>query len=227
MTTIGIATIPSRERQIERVCRDLSVQADRIVVYANQYRSVPSWVGALGNVTFTTGPDLSDGGKFVASLWADGGYVLTCDDDLLYPPDYVSTTTAAIDRYDRERIVAYHGNVLAPTPIHSYYRGGRTDKVRCLDDQHHDQRISVAGSGVAGWHSDTFYIHPDECRLPCMADLWLAIAAQHARVGMVAIAHRQGWIRQQDVDDTIYDRYWEADEAQTALINAHGRFELW
>lgn len=228
MITVGIATMRRREANIEKVCRDLSPQADQIIVYGNDYLPMPEWVQYQGNVTWTSGPDLTDGGKFVGCLWGWDGYVLTCDDDLNYPENYVEKTVAAIDRYDRERIVSYHGGVLREPPIRSYYADGRSDKVHCLASSRHDIAVSIVGSGVAGWWGPTFAIKPDDCRLPCMADIWMAVQAQVQGIGMTALAHQQGWITHQELSTpTIWDIYVNNDDDQTRVINEHGPFKVY
>ena len=46
--------------------------------------------------------------------WRDGfeGYVLTVDDDIIYPPDYVESHLTWLKAYDNKAITGFHGAVL-------------------------------------------------------------------------------------------------------------------
>lgn len=122
------------------------------------------------------------------------------DDDLIYPPDYVARTLAAIKKYGC--IVTYHGRQLLGEGLH-YYKGHRA--FRCLDHVQNDEMVDVPGTGVMAF--DTRYFHPkglaDSPDLR-MADLvfGLEAAKQNKQIGI--ISHPAKWITHIPNDETIY-----------------------
>ena len=95
MIRIHMASFPPRRAVLGQALASLAGQADRIVLCLNGYEAVPPEIAALDGVEALIPPrDLKDAGKFL-SRPAPGDVVLTCDDDILYPPDYVARTLAA------------------------------------------------------------------------------------------------------------------------------------
>ena len=227
MTTVGIATMAGREGPLRRVLTDLSPQADRIYVWSNDPAGAPSWCTDYdGVVVAPVDEDRTDAGKFYPLSLNLGGYFLACDDDMIYPPDYVQRITSDIDRLGGKRVVGYGGGRLQSPPIQSYYRGGRTQKLRWDEDVEHDWPCNIMLTCVCGWRSDLLpgFDHTS-CTVPMMGDIWLALAAQTHGVGMTVVPHRLDWIRYQHIQTwTIYDVLSNGkDAAQTEVINDYAK----
>lgn len=223
----SMASIPSRAALLPRVVGSLLPQVHELRVYLNGYDRVPSCLQAP-RVTVVRSQDQGDKGDAGKFHWIgqSSGYVLTCDDDILYPGDYVGRMIAAIERHGRRAVVSCHG-ASVPTGVRlSSYFGQRLGVVHYLRRQRHDARVHVPGTGVAAFHTDTISLSPRDFPTRFMADIHLAVAARRQRVPVYAIAHAEGWLSTLEPDDgrapTLYARYVRDDGPQTAALNSVG-----
>ncbi len=189
---ISMASIPSRIPLLDKVIDRLYWQCDELRVYLNKYKDVPEILGRR-RVTVARSQqhkDRGDAGKF---FWVDGtkGYVLTCDDDILYPHDYVATMTRAVERYRRKAIVGVHGAIIEERPS-DYYNSRSV--LHCKYDQAEDRQVHVLGTGTTCFHSSTLRVRSADFQHPNMADVWLSLAARRQKTPMVCVAHRGAWM---------------------------------
>src|ERR1700751_3970405 len=107
--TVTIATQKSRKSSLMETIISLEEQTIRpseIRIYANDYD-----IGKIGG--FYSGfdhplGDIADNGKFYEADKVDG-YHLTCDDDLIYPKDYIEKIINGIENNNRKAVVGFHG----------------------------------------------------------------------------------------------------------------------
>ncbi len=191
MTTANIATMPGREDSLRRVLIDLSPQVDLIRIYFNEMQP-PEWLSELANVEVATGPNLQAMGKFhpIHSGAAGDEIYLTCDDDLIYPPDYVQKIRGELSKHPHS-IVAFHGRCILGKGNH-YYNDNKC---------YHHARPEVAGTlhtvGTGCTAFNTANIKP---RLPVskngrMVDVTLGLWAAQNGVECRLIAHPVNYIR--------------------------------
>lgn len=204
---IGIASIPERAQSLERVVAALAPQADRIVVSLNGYARPPAYHSRFRNVVWEVRGrgNGGDAEKFAAVDDFDG-YVLTADDDILYPADYVETMIARIERYDRRRLVSFHGGTTNGYSAKAH--GAATVKrLRCLGTVASDDLdVNALGTGVLGWHTARIPIWRDIFRTPNMADVYLASHARTFGIPLAVLAHQEGWLRDiQPPGTSIYE----------------------
>jgi len=216
--TISMASIPSRASLLPRVIDRLYWQCDRLHVYLNGYGEIPKCLKRPRIVVARSQDhgDRGDAGKF---YWVGQtkGYVITCDDDILYPQDYVATLVRAVERFKRKAVVGTHGAIIHPKPT-SYYRS--RDVLHCRYDQERDRRVHVLGTGTTCFHHSTIRVHSGDFKVPNMADLWLALLARKQSVPLVCLAHKGGWMEffEDPKGNEIYKRYAARDEVQTRLV---------
>jgi len=129
MTTANIATLPAREIQLARTVKSLYNQVDYINIWLNDYDKVPSWLSD-SKISTQLSNNIGDMGKFLFKI---DGYYFSCDDDIIYPPDYVKILK---DRLDGN-IVTIHGKNFK-TPCKSYYHDA-FDKIRCDNEAKQDK----------------------------------------------------------------------------------------
>lgn len=190
---VGMASIPERQASMLRAVASLAPQADRVEVSLNGYVRVPRELARHSNVTATLrGEAGGDAEKFAA---VDGwdGYVVTCDDDILYPADYVQTLVAGIERYGRTTAVGFHGgttlgwNGSAVAASHK--------RVRCLDELARDDLdINVLGTGAMAYHAERVPVWRGAFRHANMADVQMACHARIMGIPFAALAHKAGWL---------------------------------
>lgn len=184
---VGMATFGPRESMARSTARTLEEQGAEVFLYDNSVR-----------------PDLTDNGKFHALSIATTTpcVYLTCDDDLYYPPDYVSRCVKEV--MEHGCIITFHGRQLLGKG-RGYYRGHKT--YRCLREEKDLVEIDVPGTGVTAFHTDYFCpvgLHTWKDKK--MSDLVFALSAARNDKRILHIPHELGWIKQKPVamKDTIF-----------------------
>ena len=202
---IGIATYNERTESIKRTIKSLEGQVDEIRVYDNEVEEV----------------NLTDNGKFrFLEEYKEPIYYFSCDDDIIYPSDYVSKTIEAIEKH--QCIVSYHGRILRGLN-RGYYRGHSA--LSCLQTFPQTLEIDVCGTGVTAFRTD--YFNPIEiykAKDKCMSDLVFSLEATKQDKKIMHIGHKAGWITAtpQKRGQNIYDRHVGKDTRQTEIAN-----EIW
>jgi hypothetical protein len=145
------------------------------------------------------------------------GYIVTCDDDIVYPRDYVSRLVRAVEAYKRKAVVGTHGAIMHAMPS-DYYRS--RDVLHCKYDQGHDRPVHVLGTGTTCFHHSTIKLSPRDFKVPNMADIWLALAARRQKVHLVCLSHSGQWMTFLDdpKGNEIYKRYVGRDKKQAELV---------
>lgn len=197
----GIATFDARSSQLEQAVESLSGQVDEIIVYNN-----------------SNNKDLTDNGKFYGLIMQNEPcYYLSCDDDIIYPPDYSSNMVSAIDRLGG--IVTHHGRLL--TGLNKdYYR--QHIAYRCFSSVGSEKRIDVAGTGVSGFRTDQFnpieVINDTRQR---MSDLLFSLEASKQNVPIFVLKHQSGWLKEIPVPKelTCFGMEFGNNEVQNGIAN--------
>jgi hypothetical protein len=218
----GMATTPERIKFAVRAAESLAHQADVVAVYVNLSRETQEEIeNQPSNVHWAFGADKSDGAKFRAlqTPTGIGAYMLSCDDDILYPPDYAQRMISAIEAHDRKAVVTLHGSTFPSWPVSSYYRGRKN--YHCQADLDTNQPVYIVGTGVSAWHSSTVPPWTDELfERPRMADLWFSRHLQTHQIPAVCLAHRKDYLDVLEVPNTIYDQFrQEGDKSPTEVAN--------
>ena len=200
---VAIATMKGREKYLVNTIKSLAPQCDQLRIYKNHQRPV----------------DYTDNAKFFFLQEYDRPvYYLTCDDDIIYPDNYVKTMIDGINKQDG--IVTHHGRILKTKGL-SYYRG-RHKKFHCARWVNKTQRIHVGGSGVMGWRTDQFnpvdlYKHEYQK----MSDIIVSLEAAKKSVPITLLEHPKGFVTVQPVPnkDTIFGQHTFNDDLQSSLAD--------
>lgn len=200
--TANIATYPPRLNSLRNTYESIYDQFDFIRIYFNEYDQFPHLEDPDKKLIRIGGPNLTDNGKFVGLQHLTGPeYYFTCDDDLVYPSDYVQKTIEAIKTFGC--IVTYHGRKLKGLN-RSYYQGH--EAYHCLRDVHGNHKIDVCGTGVTAFSTE--YFCPEklsEHSYHKMSDLIFSYEAsiQDKTIGL--IEHKAGWIKHTENQETIFE----------------------
>lgn len=147
--------------------------------------------------------DLIDNGKFYSlDHIKEPEYYFTCDDDLIYPPDYVQKTMEAIETYGI--IVSYHGRILRGLN-RCYYFDHKN--FTCLTSVTGNHKIDVCGTGVTAF--DTRYFHPKNLAFAKdqkMSDIVFSMEAAKQGKAIGVIEHKHLWLKLTPVElvETIH-----------------------
>ena len=187
LKVIGIATTGNRPEQLLNTLESLYGQADRLFVWDN---SKDGWY------------DFTDNGKFkFLELFNEPIYYLSCDDDIIYPKDYVKRTVEEIDKH--KCIVSWHGRVLNPE-VEGYYEYGHKE-MRFFQTNTAEYYLDVAGTGVTGFRTD--YFNPTKLYLSSykrMSDLVFSLEAIKRGKNIITPAKKHLWIKPQEAESSIF-----------------------
>lgn len=210
-TFVGIASIPSRHACLERTVGSLVDQVDGIGIYLDNYDAIPAWAESYGSkIKFERSQDqardLGDAGKF---FWIDGfkGYYFTCDDDLIYPHDYVARLIESIEKRKGPVAVGWHGSLVLE-PFESYYDSSSRRVFSFGAARPEDTPVHILGTGCLGFHTSHLKVSLDDFKTPNMADVYFALLAQEQCIPLLVIKHEKGEIA-------------ELPSSQVVSINKH------
>lgn len=189
----GLASIPVRREALAEVVAALLPQVDRLGVYLDCYSDVPGYLDdpRVSVARSQDRPGLGDAGKMIWASQAPG-YYLSCDDDLIYPPDYAEAMVAAIRSAGHSAVVGVHGARIAPGA--TVYHSPDREVLHYREALATPQAVHIVGTGTAGWHAPTIRIRLSDFGAPNMADLWLAARAQRERIPLLVVARPAGWL---------------------------------
>ena len=222
--TATMATMPGREESLVETVNSIINQVDELHIYMNNISTYPQFASNKKIKLFFSKDymgDLGDAGKFYT---ADeiSGYHFTIDDDIIYPPDYVNTMIAAIEKHDRKCIVSLHGRNFNQLPVDSYYLD-HSKAFSCVRTVDEDVFAHVIGTGVLAYHTDTIKLHVDIFEFTNMADIWFSKYCNDKNIPRLIVAHKQGWIKlskKYDQRGSIFTHQSINDKKQTEITNS-------
>lgn len=200
-TLAVVVTMPGRP--LEHVLESLRPQVDELAVYCNGFDSRPESAGLADRVHLDSDNSVGASGKFFLTEQWDGIY-LACDDDLLYPPDYVQVMRDAVQRWNGQALVTCHGRVL---------HEGRFDTSRSTYralDECPETWLNYPGSCALAFDTrlqvpNVFPKNNEESAL--------AVWAHEHQVPIWLLPHRAGWLK--SLLPAKYDgpTVWKAEKA--------------
>lgn len=189
--TVSIASIPSRIIPLEITINSLISQVDILNVYLNNYKNIPSFLYNKKIIVMRSQDykDLGDIGKF---YWIDkiDGYHFTCDDDIIYPNNYIQSMIKEINKYNG--FISYHG-VIFKQPFKSFTNSKTTYHFRRFVGN--DYLVNLLGTGVMGYDADIIKIPLDIFKHKNMADIFIAIFAKNKKIPCMVIKHKKNYLK--------------------------------
>lgn len=186
---------PGRELSVREVIRSLAPQVDALVVHFNGFSpaEVRDALRHTAHNVFAKGSpqNLGDQQKFLCvddSRGAD--WRLTCDDDLLYPPDYV------------QRMIHWASKLNAPVSAHgSLLKRPFNDFARDRTIFHFASAVSspvevdLLGTGTLCWFNNWHRFEEDDFGCTNIADVWASVAFKRGGFPLYVMPHEAGWVR--------------------------------
>ncbi len=205
-----MATFPARFPILISAVESVAPQLDRLYIYVNETMEGLPDLSCFPNVVALDGRehrgDLSANGKIYPLFFLSHCTILTLDDDIVYPPDYVARLTDVLDAFDRHCAVTVHGSILSPNP-EWYYTRTRTYAFRQAVEQM--RLCALAGSGTFAFHQSTLPVDPESFFASVMVDLRLSLLARDVELPIWVIPRTAEWLRSSNVTGL-----WEQYQAQ-------------
>lgn len=194
-----LTTIPGREKALEETIASLLPQVDRVFVFLHGYNptDLPDFLDTELNPKLEVAYDIEwgDNGDSDKFHWVKdlNGYLLICDDDLIYPPDYAEKMIEAVEKHERKALVSAHGSIMYPLPIANYYMDRYT--FPCLGDVIDEREVHIGGTGVMAFHTDIQFDVDFKEKTVNMADIHVGIWALENKIPIYVVPHLTGWIQ--------------------------------
>lgn len=217
----SIATMPSRADTFSRMIHSALSQVDELFVFLDGFEEIPSLLQNLPKCHVTILPkqgNLHASSRFLAPhLFDSDAIVVLFDDDILYPPDYVSRIRHALAQYGDQSIIGFHATIFLP-PHQSYTRNRYS--IHFPSGLDNDLNVHELGGGTAAFLSSTFCPNPATWRYDLMDDLYMAAEAVKANLTLVALKREANWITPlaEDQEDSIWQATKQDDRTQSDFM---------
>lgn len=221
MKFAGLASVPERERALERTVASLLPQVDRIGVVLNCYREVPVFlIHPRIDVLLDVHGAERDLAKFHWQAACEG-YYYSCDDDLVYPSWYAEHMYRELEDRDAMRtVVTMHG-----------WDGWRTRKrvlYSCFERVLSSREVLVGGTGVMLHFAPALQLGaPDESD---RADMWVARSAHEQGLRIFVLEHERDAFEYIEPpegttlwDESLRDGHVHSDRLLKGVIDAYQR----
>lgn len=160
----------------------------------------------------------ADNGKFV-HLAGASGYILTVDDDIRYPFDYIEKMVNAVESFGRSAIIGVHGAVLPvgpPITRWSGYKESRRTHVFSQSQASYSP-VNVIGTGTMAYHSSIGIPDINAMNSLRMVDLHIAVWAQQKGISMYTLPREKNWMTEfEEIGD---NRIWQQANENLELQN--------
>lgn len=223
--TICMATFPARFSVIGRAVESLlnqTIAPTKVLIHVNESSESPP-LPDDPRIEVHCSPDenLTDIGKFKMAGMVSEGYVLTVDDDIIYPPDYVESHLTWLKAYDNKAITGFHGAVLpVGAPIKTWREYKEKRRV------HWFKRglslplpVQIVGTGTMGYHVDCVSFDYTQFYHQRMVDLFVAAHAQENMVPMITPPRRDDWMKTIDDEEEDLQAIWSQVQVNFDLQN--------
>ena len=187
-----------------RTVESLKGQVDTLYLCLNDFWEVPpelkqDWIRILH-----LGKNMGDAARFylLRNSETPDAHVLSCDDDLIYPPSYVRDFLAALSEHP-DTLLTHHGYV-ARYPEKGDFKYDKVMRFRYEEKQ--SKRLTVPGSGVSFIPKSVFN-RLEFTSAVCLnqADIHLACNCLKLGVRITGLPHAKGYFKEVGDRTGIYD----------------------
>jgi len=213
----GIASLQEREDNLKKTLDSLYNQMDKIHVVLNGYDHMPDFLVDSKITVYMSSKNEGAKMKFY-NVDSCRGYYFSCDDDLIYPKDYVDRMVETLRKYDNKVVVTVHGGNIKSEGIKRVLK----DRVRFEREQLNDRYIMMGGTGVMAFHQPTLQFKFEDFPSYNMVDADMFYKAQTRQIPVVQLKRPYRWIVfQSDVKKkfNIYREKRQSEEKKQMFRN--------
>jgi len=218
---VSIATHKAREKHLIKTIESIekSVVPVSIHVFANDYTP------EIDDAQCYPVTDNGARSKFLAHNMIDEShYHFTCDDDLIYHPQYFETLALKLKQKNHRCVAGVHGSYYLKHPVDDYFWSQKV--VHFSAEIKNDQFVTMLGTGTMAFHSSLFddvdlfsYIGDD---FNNMVDVKVAELCINREIPRLCIQRPKNFVKEQDnsQESAIWHKAAKSAERQTAVLNA-------
>ncbi|WP_139240122.1 glycosyltransferase family 2 protein [Fodinibius roseus] len=223
-----MATYPARKKQLLHSIDSIIDQVQDLFIYMNDYnfeeyeklrKNLPDKCVLLWDRE--EAGNLMDSGKFYMCSKLTG-YHLTLDDDLIYPPNFISRIVRNHKKLSNDNTsplaLGIHGRKISNYPMHSYFKD--TEIYHFQRGLKSHTKVDILGTGGVLFHRDDLDMSMERCKSHGMADIWFSISCLKQGLDRYVIAHPDNWVRQQPVEKSLYQKHLGNDQQHTEILNS-------
>ncbi|MGG6895858.1 FkbM family methyltransferase [Rhizobium sp. BR 315] len=205
----GMATVAGNEIALRATVMSLLPQVDCLYVYLNGFTQAPRFIAdhpKIRHFIDTDGSRYGDAGKFWGLEQVEDAVYITCDDDIIYPDDFVARMVGELAQLRGQAVFGVHGAIILQ-PSRGYYK----DRGRAVLHFEHAfmrrRRVHVAATNACAFHSGTVKMKLTDFRHRNMADTWLAQYLHREGIPAYIAPRKERWLLPIEVQrPTIYDQ---------------------
>jgi hypothetical protein len=237
--TASLATIPKRVVPLQEMVESIIDQVDVLQIYLNGFtdKEIPVFLFRLNKVRIYRSQDehfgdRGDAGKFF-NVQNIHGWHFICDDDIHYPEDFVTSMIQKSEEHHRRFVVGCHGGDFNKYPVLDSYKCRKNMAHYKKSQVDKDYLVHFLATNSVCFHDDTVSLNEADFPQPNMADIWLGLACQKKKVGMLCRKKKAFWVqdcKNYDPWDSIYGHRYDKvkggnADIQTEAVNSLG--EQW
>ena len=205
----GMATVAGNEIALRATVMSLLPQVDCLYVYLNGFTQAPRFIAEHPKIQHfidTDGSRYGDAGKFWGLEQVEDAIYITCDDDIIYPDDFVTRTVGELAQLRGQAVVGVHGAIILQ-PSLGYYKDRGRAVLHFERAFMRRRRVHVVATNACAFHSSTVKMKLADFRHRNMADTWLAQYLHREGIPSYIVPRKEGWLLPIEVQrPTIYEQ---------------------
>jgi hypothetical protein len=205
MIIANMATYPKRMNIILKSIEGLLQQVDKLNLCLNEFTEVPIFLKEIKKLNcIIPEKDHKDVGKFVSSFKPDDD-VFFVDDDIIYPPDYVTICCEIREKYKKiNPIIGFHGVIYSDL----FDGSAAARNVFKFDKELKEHRV-VNQVGTGTIHCKGFQVPSLDFMLTSQkfVDVRFAVNASKNNWPMICGKRQQGWMQEVENEETIFSGF--------------------
>lgn len=192
-TTALMVSIPQREINLKEIIETIYPQVDEMRLVLNDYKTIPNFLKEFKRLkVYVNTPDKLSSNAIWIAMDNISGFVFTCDDDILYPSDYVSKMKQKLQWFKNQAIISVYGETVK-RPYKSYRKGRSLISYR--KKQEMDKFVDIMGVGCSVFHTKSIYPQTKDFPDLHSRDMWFAILAHKHKLPIIRIASPEQWLK--------------------------------
>lgn len=226
--------IPSRTDSFKEVVSRILPQVDGLYVFLDKFDEIPEFLKTSPKIHVTLSKNVKgdprDNAKFFAfnklKKEHESFYYVTCDDDIIYPHDYVRTLISQARAFENQVIIGLHGVMYEESPT-KYFKRRFIYHFRetPLFDR---QLVNNLGTGTVAFHSNCFdTIDVSKWHVGGMVDIFFSKECRRRKIPMVCIDRHENWMTDTEESLGTPNLFTEFREKEEIILKELKSMQPW